>query len=245
MSVNFTSANTVQIVVSSVFFNHIGELGVGLGDLFISTNGWNPQYADTSQDYRGHGEQAWNVAVQLNDRDDTSGTLNAYNLVSSNVVMSYVDAPAAGYARLYHSDQEVRYNGSGQSSIASGNWVVDSSGETLTLNIAFNSDFTPGAIWGFHWTETCANDIIEGAATVPTQVPEPSTVVLLVSALFGGIPLRRKFRPLRTDNSDKSTGLTTGAFFCPVPSPLLCFFAFAFALAFWPLGCSGALVLCG
>ncbi len=38
---------------------------------------------------------------------------------------------------------------------------------------------------GLHWVMTCGNDVIEGAATIPSaSVPEPGSIVLLFIGLI-------------------------------------------------------------
>jgi len=188
MSVDLIGSNTLSVVIHSTFFDNIGELGIGLGDLFISTDGWNP-VADTTQDYIGNGED-WEIAVSLDNYNALAGNLNAYNVVANNIVQSWVDPPAPGLARLYRGEQEVRYAANGEQSIGGGNWVVDTVANTLTLNVVFGQDFADigGAVWGFHWVMTCGNDVIEGA----TSIPEPGTFALLLAGLGAAAARRRR-----------------------------------------------------
>jgi PEP-CTERM motif len=45
---------------------------------------------------------------------------------------------------------------------------------------------------GFHWTMTCSNDVIEGAAD---PVPEPATMLMLGTGLVGLAGFGRKQKP--------------------------------------------------
>ena len=71
--------NTIQIV-GNYFSTSQDRLGTLLGDLFISTNGWNPYgpapYVDDTMYYG----EAWELAAVLDNRDfsHTSGTLSLY-----------------------------------------------------------------------------------------------------------------------------------------------------------------------
>ena len=161
--------NTIQIVGNYFSTASQTRLGTLLGDLFISTNGWNPvgpaPYANDTM----HNGEAWELAAVLDNHDfsDTSGTLSLFAVNSNNIIGSYYD----GNTNRYRSQQEFRYNGSGAHT--TGTWqIIDN---TLTLN--FDYDFSGSQELGFHWAMSCANDVIEGKVT--NSVPEPGTMLLL------------------------------------------------------------------
>lgn len=189
MTVEFSGSNILSVVIHTNFVDNIGLRGVGLGDLFIS-DGWNPT-ADTRNDFAGTGTD-WQTVVHLDNRYANSGSLNVYDIIDSNVVLSWAQTPAPGNVAVYRGEQEVAYNAGQQLSMGSGSWAIDTVANTLTLNIAFNQNFSDigGTVWGFHWGMTCGNDIIEGAAS--TSVPEPSTIALLLAGVCGGFSLRRR-----------------------------------------------------
>ena len=201
MSVDFVNSNTLNVIIYSNFFNPNvlnATEGYGIGDLFISSDGYSTT-GDTSNVWYGHGQESWNLALQLNNKNGTNGTLNAHNVLAQNIELSSVGTVglADNKIRAYRGEQEVRYNGSGQDSLGAGTWsLIDSNNDgildALSLSVAFDQTFSQlgGAIWGFHWTQTCGNDVIEGSAAVP----EPSTMALLLAAVCGGLPLRRKVR---------------------------------------------------
>lgn len=179
MEVSVLPGNTLRVDVFSRYFDNIGIYETQLGDLFLSTVG-----------YRGEGE-SWEYVLKLDNHlpDTTSGTVALYEVQATGIVMS--SAPA-GY--IYRAGQEAQYDPAGQSSLATGSWSLHNVGgltdtdDFLRFTLAY--DFGPVSSYGLHWTMTCGNDVIEGAA----PVPEPSAILLFGVGMMGlGGVLRRKF----------------------------------------------------
>jgi len=178
MEVSFLSANTMTVDIYSRYFNNIGTYGTKLGDLFLSTNG-----------YQGEGEQ-WEYALKLDNYlpTTTSGAIALYNVQAANIVNS---SALPGY--IYRAGQEVQYNPANQTALAAGTWNLFNIGgssdtdDFLRFTVAY--DFGDVSTYGLHWGMTCGNDVIEGAASVP----EPSAMLLFGTGLMGlGGVLRRK-----------------------------------------------------
>jgi hypothetical protein len=164
-----------------------GTSSTTYGDLFISTDGWNPAgnepYVNDTMLNGEKWEYAFDVSEgRLYDITDAQGSI-----VSSDAAMK-----AAGVMHnQYRHDQEVLINPDGLTTIGSGtaqkvggyySMIVDVSG----VNVDFASLMGTSKL-GFHWAMTCGNDVIEGS------VPEPATMFLLGSGLVGLVGLRKKF----------------------------------------------------
>jgi hypothetical protein len=80
----------------------------------------------------------------------------------------------------------VQYNPNGKAKTADGNWGI--SGDWLTFYIPWVDAWNGVEVFGFHWSMTCANDVIEGAASVP----EPAAMLLLGTGLIGIAGISRK-----------------------------------------------------
>ncbi|OQX02860.1 MAG: hypothetical protein BWK80_57010 [Desulfobacteraceae bacterium IS3] len=162
-----------------------GTLGTNYGDLFISSDGWNP-FGDSPylQDTMANGEK-WEYAF-----DVSSG--NLYDITNAQgSILKSDDVMTSGQ---YRNGQEVLINNAGLTSIGTGgtagrvgeyySMVMDVSG--IQLDFAGLKDGV-----GFHWAMTCGNDTIEGRIP-PT--PEPGTMLLLGSGLLGLLGYRRRFK---------------------------------------------------
>ena len=91
---------------------------------------------------------------------------------------------------IYRAGQEVQYNPNGQDKVDDGAWAI--SGDWLTFYIPWVDAWNGVEEFGFHWSMTCANDVIEGAASVP----EPAAMLLLGTGLIGiaGISRKKPFK---------------------------------------------------
>ncbi len=212
MDVSF-SGKTMTVDVFSTFFSQLGSKKIWsdrtkLGDLFVSTTGWNPKGNSVnhySPDKYGNTGTNWNYAVVLDNhvpsvKGDTtrSGNVSLYALTDGNVILS-----SAPNGATYRKGQMVQFApGKNVQPLATGTWEISDMGGTAydKLSFVFDSTIlyanTPIGTndWGLHWAATCANDVIEGKTPIPSApVPEPSTIVLTAMGLLGtGYYLRKR-----------------------------------------------------
>ncbi len=158
-----------------------GRRGTDYGDLFLSTNGWNPYGIPGSgypEDRFGLGE-TWEYA--LNTSSGNIYSVNPDNIQLSNEIMTALNIPAYHY----RNNQEVLYNPGSEDAI--GSFAFSHAGSLISYSFNLSSF---GLSWedelnlGFHWTMTCANDVIQGDI-YKAAVPEPGTMILLGLGVAG------------------------------------------------------------
>lgn len=196
------NTDTLTVSIKSTYFDNFqsgnGLLNTTLGDLFISTNGltWNNTNDTLTDSFAIAGSTKWDMAVDLPDSwSGLNGSAGVFNITDNNIVLSQdVLEPTNN---IYRKDQEVLVEDLGNS-VSTASWSFDLTGSEGILNVTFNnasSLFGTGNDIGFHWTMTCANDVIEFEHTVLTPVPEPSTLGLLGGVgLVGYLFIRRRIK---------------------------------------------------
>ncbi len=171
------------------------ERGIGFGDLFLSSTGWNPAGPAPYLTDNHLTGTVWDYGVSLADRwSRTSGSsLYGLDAVTGNPDAYISDDFLSG--ATYRNGQEVAVNtgtatlltnATNFSSVAGTNTVV------FSLDIAGTDLASAGAI-GLHWAMTCGNDTIEGNYTV-VSVPEPSSIAIVLLGLLcvGTASVRRR-----------------------------------------------------
>lgn len=184
MTVDINRGMGMQVSINSSYFNNIGQYQTTLGDLFISTDGWNPSgTAPYTGDNSANGED-WEYAMVL----AASGVANLYAVTDEDSIV--LSSAPNGY--IYRRGQEVSYTPGLQNSLGEGSWSINTELDWLTFDIPWIEGWNDVAVFGFHWTMSCGNDVIEGAA----PVPEPATMLLLGTGLIGlaGIGRRKFFK---------------------------------------------------
>lgn len=190
MVVSFDAVTNELIVdIYTNYLDNIGKYETKLGDLFISTDEWNPFGSSPYLNDDASNGEDWEYALVVDDHTGatTSGDAYLYSVNPLNINLSY--APA-GY--IWRTGQEVTYSGS--ASIDTGTWAIlnDATGDYIRYTIGYENFGSPTDM-AFRWTMTCANDVNEGGVDFGNQIPEPSTLIFLGSGLLllGGY-LRKK-----------------------------------------------------
>ncbi|GHE86876.1 PEP-CTERM sorting domain-containing protein [Thalassotalea profundi] len=212
------TGNFLTVNIFTAFYNNIGDNGIRLGDLFMAAGDsdvWNPTGSTpnngdrfSNNNWRNNTGTNWEYAFDLGsengDRMGSSGTgwlrdVNRNDLVDS-------DDLHGNSSRKY---QGVMMEDGGYSAYSSASWSVggkayrkdgiDYGALSFTMDVSGTALATANQI-AFRWAMTCANDIIEGLASVApgggggdniTTVPEPQTIMLLLLGM-AGIAYRRK-----------------------------------------------------
>lgn len=170
------------------------------GDLFLSTDGWNPDPDNLStQNYNADNKdngEAWEYVISLAAIYDRTVHADTASLFA-------VSEPRIGMGSE-RTDQEYWYNGEGQYPEATGGtWEYRAVGSNqynqLFISMTLSDPFMAalGDELGLHWTMGCGNDVIEGALQIPSSpdpVPEPSTMLLFGAGLIGLAGLKRQGR---------------------------------------------------
>lgn len=178
--------NLLTIDIYSWYFDNVGKYYTSLGDLFISTNGWDP-YGDAPYLYdNSKNGETWEYVFDIETK-----ALYDIREAQDHIILS--SAPS-GY--IYRKDQEVSVNTNGLTSVATGDVekvnVPNSGLDYMSISFDISAlNMKPEYLMGLHWTMSCGNDVIEGAFD-PGIVPEPSTVFLLGLGLLGVVGIGRK-----------------------------------------------------
>jgi len=180
MDVSF-SGGVMTVRVNTGFSEADDSYGVQFGDLFISTNGWHPYgSAPYYSDDASNGE-AWEYVFDTSQNSLYGGSFSILNSEDFFDPTRYI----------FRTGQEVQ-RGIGGTAIKGGS--VDLShagiGGYVEYNILLSDLGISGpAEIGLKWGMTCANDTIEGMASVP----EPSALMLLGLGLLGlGFTARKR-----------------------------------------------------
>ncbi len=204
--VNLVS-NTLTVDIYTEFAGKAGpglypwltnDKGIGYGDLFLAS-AWSPYGSAPYLDDDHSTGTVWTYAVGLggNRWDSTGGSATLYSLNSGN---NNADADLSDdfmTGGTYRNGQEVAVDtrDGNVTALSSALWSIDNDSIQFVLDIT-GTDLLSGNEIAFHWGPTCQNDVIEGSS----PVPEPATILLLGTGLFGLAGVGRKKIKKTRDN---------------------------------------------
>lgn len=184
----------LEVKVYSTFFNNVGIYDIGLGDLFISTNGYVAP-ADSTLDTFYNSPNNFNYALTTQHNGVGLGSAGTSTLFANSDTTTGLSYVSEGHP--FRQFQGVQYVGEGEG-LGFGGWsiadVAGSEYDVLTYTIALSSlglSSNTAFNLGFHWTMTCANDVIEGGYQY-NPIPEPTSMALL--GLAGLVAAKRRKR---------------------------------------------------
>ena len=167
------SGGMLTVRIDTNFSEANDRYGIEFGDLFISSNGWNPYgAAPYTSDNSVTGEQ-WEYVFDTSAGALFGGDFSIYN--SEDRLDRYT----------FRNGQEVQRN-SGGDLLTGSNLDLSHAGNGgyISYNIMLSSLGISGDVdLGLKWGMMCANDTIEGMVTV-NNVPEPYTALLMLSSLI-------------------------------------------------------------
>lgn len=183
MDVTFSATALSAKIYSDYFGAWVsGASKIELGDLFLSTNGWQPYgTASYGSDDSTNGE-SWEYVVDLNQ------SALAAQAASGNVTLLQTNASEGVVTTGSVRDaQEWNWITLLDPASPTGTWQIlsDTDGYYLLLESSLSGAFAGVTTLGLHYTMACGNDVIEGAVTNTAPVPEPSTIILFGAGLAG------------------------------------------------------------
>lgn len=189
-SITVTFSNsTTKIDIYGAYFQHVTSNTndfIDLGDLFLSTNGWNPVNPTTKDTYQ-FGE-FWEFALVLDDHtgNTPAGTATLYKI---DGIAEYILAEKATTSPTKRYGQESLLNIEGKANdiVGNGSWSLFTDHLSFTIDTSLLNLGRDDL--GLRWTMTCANDIIEGSVS---PVPEPATILLFGFGMASLVGLRTR-----------------------------------------------------
>jgi hypothetical protein len=196
--------STLTIDIYSTYFANVGELGTYNGALFLNVSG-DPAGVAASGNNSPSGR--WTNVVKLdNNTKGLNNTLKpmgsafVYELITRESVVTSDQAVPQISGYQYRSGYDVDLNSSGLGVLSTGlaSWSMTDVKQTGYdyLRFIIPTSTLGGAVVlnstiDFAWAATCANDVISGSVKL-SQVPEPSTMILLGMGAFGLVRKKMK-----------------------------------------------------
>jgi hypothetical protein len=191
--------STLKIVINTAYAGKAGTLGTGYGALFLTpgASAWTPIGADPHHVNDVYQPGDWKYAFTMpRNPGATTGSGSLYGVLEPRVIMSNSFGNPVSYPQpgnngyVFREGQAVRYDGAGQSALATGTWIVDDPLDRITFLIKDNGVL--GNSFAMSWAMDCANDVIQGQ--IALGVPEPSSWAMMLIGFAGlaGASARRK-----------------------------------------------------
>lgn len=199
--------NTLYVTINTNFVNNQGVFtsstmgasqgagqGIGLGDLFLTADGWNP-FGNAANHYEtddASNGTNWTYGFSLDNRwNSTDMSLNNGNLYAltsdDNDVNSFLSNDFLSTApSTFRAGQEVAVDTSSAAvidTLNTGTWMINKGANSLSFIFdVTGTDLATSDNIALHWGMTCGNDVIEGSAA---SVPAPFTLMMLGVGLIG------------------------------------------------------------
>ena len=209
----------LNVDIYTSFYNNVGQDGIKLGDLFISDGSlFDPAWQPTGgaphdlDRFARNGNNTgtdWNYVYDLGGhRNQTGGwgeLKSNFNNNEVNVSTDYHNNSRYNQAvMLGDRNHHVKHNGYSYWSVDNNySYAKQVNGQTVHYGkVSFSFDVAGTALANatqiaFRWAMTCANDIIEGMVSAPTDpntnpIPTPQTLLLFMLGIAGLAYSRRR-----------------------------------------------------
>jgi hypothetical protein len=204
LNVTNVSGNRIQVILSGDYFTtgfarpDFPSTGGKPGDLYIASGGWVVTTDPVSPGGHGIGDtfdmqtEGWNYVVSYGE------TLNFHALNSLqwtydahlyNLTSGYTPTSNVGVFNEWREQQAWKFGYGALATPTLGSAVLDANAGTLTFVFDNLGGILDAEKSGFHWTQDCGNDVVEGGlgggGLPPPRVPEPGILLLLGSGIAG------------------------------------------------------------
>lgn len=196
------SGTMLTIRIATGFAGEAGDApwaapgGIGYGDVFLAP-AWTPAGSDLqhASDNAANGTQ-WSYGFNLADRwNAAGGAFKLYAMTGSNAnnILNSGSFLTCGLgSTCYYRDGQATAVNTASATVhdtgLAGTWSLTAGSELVFSIDTAGSALANYSTIAMHWGETCQNDVIEGA----TSVPEPAGLALFALGLLGVAGARKR-----------------------------------------------------